>query len=82
MASSLDEVDSKEQNFYMDQVLGIRYPLTLLFVMLLIPADLLTSLVLRLRFLPKDEICFLAYIMRLLSIVFFFSVLRLLYYRI
>jgi hypothetical protein len=82
MTSSLDEVDSKEQNFYMDQVLGIRYPFTLLFIMLLIPADLLTSLVLRLRFLPKDEIYFLAYIMRLLSIAFFFSVLRLLYYRI
>jgi hypothetical protein len=69
--------------FYLDQMLGVKWSLTLLiFAVFVVFIDFFISLVFHLNFLPEDKITFVAYIMRLLSIVFAFSALRFLYYKI
>ena len=69
--------------FYIDRLWKINYLLTL-FILLtfVIFMDLLFSFIFRLQFLNEDLIDLIAYLTRLLSIVFAFSALRAVYYEI
>jgi hypothetical protein len=72
----------EKRYFYLDRILRIRFNYTLvLFTLLVVFLDFITSVYLHLEFIPADPPALLAYLVRLSFTPFFFSVMRLFYYK-
>ena len=76
-------MDLKGTRFYIDRFWKISYPYTILSLLAFVTIlDFSFSLFFHLQFLPEGAVDFMAYLMRLSSIVFAFVVLRTIYYKV